>query len=87
MDLGKLKFDISLKKFYFISSPFYSAANVLSLLGLIGCTDRVAVASGRRFLLCLITNLLFLFFHLIVYHLYRAVMLYQTQFLMVSIPI
>ncbi len=48
---------------YFISSPFYSTSNVLSFLGLVGCTDRLAVASGLRFLLSLITIFLFLVFH------------------------
>ena len=33
----------------FISTPFYSTSNVLSFLGLVGCGDRIAVASGLRF--------------------------------------
>jgi len=50
MDLGKLKSYLCLKKIlYSISAPFYSSSNVLSLLGLVGCTDSLAVASGLRF--------------------------------------
>ncbi len=34
-----------------ISAPFYSTSNALSFLGLLGCTDGIAVASGVRFLI------------------------------------
>lgn len=36
---------------FVVSMPFYSTSNVLSFLGLVGCTNGIGVASGLRFAL------------------------------------
>ncbi len=46
-----------------ISIPFYSTSNTLSFLGLIGCTDGIAVASGIRFFIVYNNYSLFILFH------------------------